>query len=67
MCTQNQFAVHLYSKPIYSTAVLKSVDSTGVHKTSLKNRFTQNQFKVQLYIKAVYNIGVLKTRLEYTF
>ena len=45
-CTQNQFRVQVYTKPVYST---------DVYKTSLQCRCTQNQFRVQVYTKQVYS------------
>ena len=45
-CTQNLFAVKVYTKPVCSTVVLK---------TSLQYSCTQNQFTVQVYTKPVYS------------
>ena len=61
-CTQNQFTVQMYTKPVYSTDVrtqnqftvqvyIKPVYSTGVHKTSLQDMYTQNQFTGHVYTK----------------
>ena len=44
-CTQNQFTVQVYTKPVYGTSV---------HKTSLLYKCTQNQFTVQVYTKSVF-------------
>ena len=42
LCTQHQFTVEVYTKPVCSI---------GVHKTSLQYRCTQNRFTVQVYKK----------------
>ena len=56
-CTQNQFTVEVYTKPVYNT---------GVHKTGLQYRCTQNKFTAQVYIKLFFITAVYETRLEYT-
>ena len=48
-CTQNQFTIQVYTKPVYCTSV---------HKTSLLYKCTQNQFTVQVYTKPIYCTSV---------
>ena len=58
-CTENQFTVQVYRKPVYSTSVQyrKLVCSTSVHyrklvcSTSVQVYTTKNQFKVKEFLE----------------
>ncbi len=53
--TQNQFTVHLYTKPVYSIVV---------HNTSLQYPCAQNQLTLPLYRKPVYRSIVHTASLQ---
>ena len=47
-CTQNQFKVPVYTKPVYGIGVIKTSSYYSFTQTSLLYMYTQNQIRVHL-------------------